>query len=295
MLHAQYAAMYSTPWMSDIVVGTMRWGIWDANFTTAQYEAMIDKSMSLGMSTFDHADIYGDHTTEAEFGAALKLHPEWRSQIELVTKCGIIRVCDQKPEHYIKAYDFTKSHILQSAEDSLRNLQTDYLDVMLLHRPDLLMDPDEVAEAFELLYTSGKVRSFGVSNFTPSQVKLLQSTVPVGVHQLEVSVKDVSAFNDGRLDQCALDGIVPMAWSPLGGGTLPNEMLTVLEPLATAFEVTPQVIALAWLLQHPAGVLPIVGTTKAENLEAAQKALNIKLDRQQWYTIYQAATGTTLP
>ena len=295
MLHAQYAAMYSTPWMSDIVVGTMRWGIWDAKFTTAQYEAMIDKSMSLGMSTFDHADIYGDHTTEAEFGAALKLHPEWRSQIELVSKCGIIRVCDQKPEHYIKAYDFTKSHILQSAEDSLRNLQTDYLDVMLLHRPDLLMDPDEVAEAFELLYTSGKVRSFGVSNFTPSQVKLLQSTVPVGVHQLEVSVKDVSAFDDGRLDQCALDGIVPMAWSPLGGGTLPNEMLTVLEPLATAFEVTPQVIALAWLLQHPAGVLPIVGTTKAENLEAAQKALNIKLDRQQWYTIYQAATGTTLP
>ena len=295
MLHAQYAAMYSTPWMSDIVVGTMRWGIWDAKFTTAQYEAMIDKSMSLGMSTFDHADIYGDHTTEAEFGAALKLHPEWRSQIELVSKCGIIRVCDQKPEHYIKAYDFTKSNILQSAEDSLRNLQTDYLDVMLLHRPDLLMDPDEVAEAFELLYTSGKVRSFGVSNFTPSQVKLLQSTVPVGVHQLEVSVKDVSAFNDGRLDQCALDGIVPMAWSPLGGGTLPNEMLTVLEPLAKAFEVTPQVIALAWLLQHPAGVLPIVGTTKAENLEAAQKALNIKLDRQQWYTIYQAATGTTLP
>ena len=295
MLHAQYVAMYSTPWMSDIVVGTMRWGIWDAKFTTAQYEAMIDKSMSLGMSTFDHADIYGDHTTEAEFGAALKLHPEWRSQIELVTKCGIIRVCDQKPEHYIKAYDFTKSHIIQSAEDSLRNLQTDYLDVMLLHRPDLLMDPDEVAEAFELLYTSGKVRSFGVSNFTPSQVKLLQSTVPVGVHQLEVSVKDVSAFNDGRLDQCALDGIVPMAWSPLGGGTLPKEVLTALDPLAIAFDVTPQAIALAWLLQHPAGILPVVGTTKEENLETAQKALNIKLDRQQWYTIYQAATGTTLP
>ena len=295
MLHAQYAAMYSTPWMSDIVVGTMRWGIWDAKFTTTQYEAMIDKSMSLGMSTFDHADIYGDHTTEAEFGAALKLHPEWRSQIELVTKCGIIRVCDQKPEHYIKAYDFTKSHILQSAEDSLRNLQTDYLDVMLLHRPDLLMDPEEVAEAFELLYTSGKVRSFGVSNFTPSQVKLLQTTVPVGVHQLEVSVKDVSAFNDGRLDQCALDGIVPMAWSPLGGGSLPKEVLTVLDTMATSFEVTPQAIALAWLLQHPAGILPVVGTTKAENLESAQKALNIKLDRQQWYTIYQAATGTILP
>lgn len=295
MLHAQLEAMYSTPWMSDIVVGTMRWGIWDAKFTTAQYEAMIEKAMSLGMSTFDHADIYGDHTTEAEFGAALKLHPEWRSQMELVTKCGIIRVCDQKPGHYIKAYDFTKSHILQSAEDSLRNLQTDYLDVMLLHRPDLLMDPDEVAEAFEMLYTSGKVRSFGVSNFTPSQVKLLQSTVPIGVHQLEVSVKDVSAFDDGRLDQCTLDGIVPMAWSPLGGGKLPEAVVSALSALAVEFEVTPQAMALAWLLQHPSGILPVVGTTKAENLEAAQAALKIKLDRQQWYTIYQAATGTTLP
>ena len=295
MLHAQFRAMYSTPWMSDVVVGTMRWGIWDAKFTTTQYEAMIDKAMSLGMSTFDHADIYGNHTTEAEFGAALKLHPEWRSQIELVTKCGIIHVCDQKPAHYTKAYDFTKTHILQSAEDSLRSLQTDYLDVMLLHRPDLLMDPDEVAEAFELLYSSGKVRSFGVSNFTPSQIKLLQSTVPVGVHQLEISVKDVSAFDDGRLDQCTLDGIVPMAWSPLGGGNLPEGVASVLGSLASEFIVTPQAIALAWLLQHPAGILPVIGTTKAENLEAAQTALNITLDRQQWYTIYQAATGIRLP
>ena len=295
MLHAQLEAMYSTPWMSDIVVGTMRWGIWDAGFTTAQYEAMIQKAFSLGMTTFDHADIYGNHTTEAEFGAALKLHPEWRSQIELVTKCGIIHVCDQKPEHYVKAYDFTKAHILQSAEDSLRNLQTDYIDVMLLHRPDLLMDPDEVAEAFNLLYTSGKVRSFGVSNFTPSQVRLLQSTVPVGVHQLEISLKDVSAFDDGRLDQCTLDGIVPMAWSPLGGGDLPKDAVAALKVLADEYSVTAQAIALAWLLQHPAGILPIVGTTKAENLEAAHAALNIKLDRQQWYTIYQAATGTRLP
>jgi predicted oxidoreductase len=157
------------------------------------------------------------------------------------------------------------------------------------------MDPDEVAEAFEMLYTSGKVRSFGVSNFTPSQVKLLQSTVPVGVHQLEVSVKDVSAFDDGRLDQCTLDGIVPMAWSPLGGGKLPEAVVSALSALAVEFEVTPQAMALAWLLQHPSGILPVVGTTKAENLEAAQAALKIKLDRQQWYTIYQAATGTTLP
>lgn len=283
------------PSFSPIIYGTMTWGHWGHKLDREGMEKLIKNSLDWGITTFDHADIYGDHTTEAEFGAALKLHPEWRSQMELVTKCGIIRVCDQKPGHYIKAYDFTKSHILQSAEDSLRNLQTDYLDVMLLHRPDLLMDPDEVAEAFEMLYTSGKVRSFGVSNFTPSQVKLLQSTVPVGVHQLEVSVKDVSAFDDGRLDQCTLDGIVPMAWSPLGGGKLPEAVVSALSALAVEFEVTPQAMALAWLLQHPSGILPVVGTTKAENLEAAQAALKIKLDRQQWYTIYQAATGTTLP
>ena len=287
--------MYSTPWMSDIVVGTMRWGLWDAKFTTAEYEAIIAHSMELGFTTFDHADIYGDHTTEAEFGAALKLHPEWRSQMELVTKCGIIRVCDQKPDHYVKAYDFSKEHILKSVDDSLTNLHTDYIDVLLLHRPDVLMDPDEIGEAFELLYQSGKVRSFGVSNFTPSQVKLLQTTVPVGVHQIEVSVKEVSAFDDGRLDQCMMDNIIPMAWSPLGGGALPEELMKTLTAMAAEFGVSPQVLAIAWLLQHPAGILPVTGTTKMERLTEVKEALNLQLDRQQWYSIYQASTGKSLP
>jgi len=251
--------------------------------------------MELGFSTFDHADIYGDHTTEAEFGAALRQHPEWRSNMEIVTKCGIIRVCDQKPNHYIKAYDFTKGHILQSVEDSLRNLCTDYIDVLLLHRPDVLMDPDEVGEAFEELYQSGKVRSFGVSNFTPSQVKLLQTTVPIGVHQIEVSVKEVSAFDDGRLDQCMMDNIIPMAWSPLGGGSLPESLMKTLTSMAQDFGVSPEVLAIAWLLQHPSGILPVTGTSKKERLTEVREALNIQLDRQQWYSIYQASTGTSLP
>lgn len=287
--------MYSTPWMSDIVVGTMRWGLWDAKFTTAEYEAIIAHSMELGFTTFDHADIYGDHTTEAEFGSALKLHPEWRSQMELVTKCGIIRVCDQKPDHYVKAYDFTKAHILKSVDDSLTNLYTDYIDVLLLHRPDVLMDPDEIGEAFELLYQSGKVRSFGISNFTPSQVKLLQTTVPVGVHQIEVSVKEVSAFVDGRLDQCMIDNIIPMAWSPLGGGVLSEELMKTLTAMGAEFGVSPQVLSIAWLLQHPSGILPVTGTTKMERLTEVKEALNLPLDRQQWYKIYQASTGKSLP
>ena len=287
--------MYSTPWMSDIVVGTMRWGIWDAKFTTADYQRMIEKSLELGFTTFDHADIYGDHTTEAEFGAVLKAHPELREQMEIVTKCGILRVCDNKPQHYIKAYDSSKEHILQSAEDSLRNLNTDYIDVLLIHRPDFLLNPDEVGEAFELLYRSGKVRSFGVSNFTKSQVEMLSESVPVGTHQLEISVKALQAFSDGTLDQCAKDGIVPMAWSPLGGGELPEALVAELKKWADEFGTTPQVIALAWLMQHPAGILPVVGTTKEENLVKSKEALSIKLDRQQWYSIYQASTGVRIP
>jgi predicted oxidoreductase len=287
--------MYSTPWMSDIVVGTMRWGIWDANFKTADYQRMIEKSLELGFTTFDHADIYGDHTTEAEFGEVLKSHPELREQMEIVTKCGILRVCDNKPQHYIKAYDSSKEHILQSAEDSLRQLGTDYIDVLLLHRPDFLMNPDEIGEAFELLYRSGKVRSFGVSNFTKSQIEMLSESVPVGTHQLEISVKALQAFSDGTLDQCTKDGIVPMAWSPLGGGDLPAALVEELKKWADEFGTTPQVIALAWLMQHPAGILPVIGTTKEDHLVKSKEALSIKLDRQQWYSIYQASTGVRIP
>ncbi len=287
--------MYSTPWMSDIVVGTMRWGIWDANFKTSDYQRMIEKSLQLGFTTFDHADIYGDHTTETEFGEVLKSHPELREQMEIVTKCGILRVCDNKPQHYIKAYDSSKEHILQSAEDSLRQLGTDYIDVLLLHRPDFLMNPDEIGEAFELLYRSGKVRSFGVSNFTKSQIEMLSESVPVGTHQLEISVKALQAFSDGTLDQCTKDGIVPMAWSPLGGGDLPAALVEELKKWADEFGTTPQVIALAWLMQHPAGILPVIGTTKEDHLVKSKEALSIKLDRQQWYSIYQASTGVRIP
>jgi predicted oxidoreductase len=281
--------------MSDIVVGTMRWGIWDANFKTSDYQRMIEKSLELGFTTFDHADIYGDHTTEAEFGEVLKSHPELREQMEIVTKCGILRVCDNKPQHYIKAYDSSKEHILQSAEDSLRQLGTDYIDVLLLHRPDFLMNPDEIGEAFELLYRSGKVRSFGVSNFTKSQVEMLSESVPVGTHQLEISVKALQAFSDGTLDQCTKDGIVPMAWSPLGGGDLPKALVEELKKRADEFGTTPQVIALAWLMQHPAGILPVIGTTKEDHLVKSKEALSINLDRQQWYSIYQASTGVRIP
>lgn len=288
--------MYSTPWMSDIVVGTMRWGIWDANYNTSDYQRMIEKSLELGFTTFDHADIYGDHTTEAGFGEVLKVQPALREQLEIVTKCGILRVCEQKSNHYIKAYDSSKEHILRSAEDSLRNLKTDYIDVLLIHRPDFLMNPDEVGEAFELLYRSGKVRSFGVSNFTSSQVELLSSAVPIGVHQLEISANALQAFSDGTLDQCLKEGIVPMAWSPLGGGV--NFAASLNEELnkwANHFSTTSQVVALAWLMQHPAGILPVIGTTKEENLEKAKDALSISLDRQQWYSIYQASTGSRIP
>ena len=288
--------MYNTPWMSDIVVGTMRWGVWDANYSTLDYQKMIEISLELGFTTFDHADIYGDYTTESDFGEVLKVQPSLREQLEIVTKCGILRVCEQKPHHYTKAYDSSKEHILRSTEDSLSNLKTDYIDVLLIHRPDFLMNPDEVGEAFELLHHSGKVRSFGVSNFTSKQVELLSSAVPIGVHQFEISVNALQAFTDGTLDECLNKGLVPMAWSPLGGGASFKASLNEeLNKWANHFSTTPQVIALAWLMQHPAGIVPVLGTTKGENLKKAKDALSISLDRQQWYSIYQASTGSKIP
>jgi len=287
--------MYSTPWMSDIVVGTMRWGASGADFSTAQYEQMIEASLEMGFTTFDHADIYGDHTTEADFGAALKLHSNWREQMEIVTKCGILSVGDNKPEYKHKAYDSSLQHILKSVDDSLIALNTDYIDVLLLHRPDLLMDVDEVGEAFELLHRSGKVTSFGVSNFSASQVSMLQKKVPIGCHQMEISMRRLDAFNDGTLDQCISDGLVPMAWSPLGGGSLPKSVDVVLQELSKEFYTTPHVIALSWLMKHPAGILPIIGTTNKDHLITAKGALSIALNREQWYQVYQAATGTILP
>lgn len=288
---------------SRIIAGTMKWGIWGAGFSTADYEQIIRESLDAGVTSFDHADIYGSYTTEAEFGAVLRQNPSLRGEIQLITKCGIRMLSANRPQHAIKSYDTSAAHIINSVENSLKNFHTDYLDVLLIHRPDFLLDADEVATAFARLKQQGKVLHFGVSNFTPAQVSLLHSRFPVEVHQIECSLLHLDPFWDGTLDQCQQLGIVPMAWGPLGSGnffsTNPGpaalRIRKVAEELSEVYQTSADVILFSWLLRHPSGIFPVTGTSKSERIRKAVAAAEIQMNREDWYKLWTAATGTEVP
>lgn len=285
--------------VSKVIAGVMKWGTWGSKFDTNGYESIIKESMGMGVTTFDHADIYGDYSTEEEFGNVLRKEPSLRQQMQLITKCGIRRPCSNRPHFKIKSYDTSRKHILESAETSLKNLGTDYLDALLIHRPDFVMNADEIAEAFSQLKKQGKVLHFGVSNFTPSQVSLLNSRFKVEVNQIQASITYLHPFVDGTLDQSHELKILPMAWSPLGGGNLFTatddertlRILAVAEILGSKYNTTPDVILLSWLLQHPARIVPVLGTSKSARIKAALDATDIKLEREEWYMLWRASTG----
>lgn len=284
---------------SKVIAGVMKWGLWGSKFDTPAYEHIIKESISMGVTTFDHADIYGDYTTEEEFGHVLRKAPSLRQQMQLITKCGIRRPCSNRPQFKIKSYDTSYNHIIESVETSLENLGTDYIDALLIHRPDVIMNADEIAEAFTQLKQQGKVLHFGVSNFTPSQVAMLNSRVKVEINQVQASVTYLHPFIDGTLDQCQELGIIPMAWSPLGGGNLfaatdderTLRITAVAEILGNKYSTTPDVILLSWLLQHPSKIIPVLGTSKPERIKAALHATSIKMEREEWYMLWRASTG----
>ncbi|OBZ17753.1 MULTISPECIES: aldo/keto reductase family oxidoreductase [Bacillales] len=254
-----------------------------------------------GITTFDHADIYGDYTCEALFGQALALQPSLRSNMQIVTKCGIKLISGNRSNHAIKHYDTRKSHIISSVERSLMNIKTDYIDLLLIHRPNPLMDPAEVAEAFVQLKETGKVRAFGVSNFLPAQFQNLSSYLPFPLvtNQLEISVSHVNAFSDGSLDLCQEKRIAPMAWSPLAGGQLfqatHEKALKLKKRLQVLAEETNaesiDQVMYAWLLHHPSRIMPIIGSGNRERIAAGAAALRIKLSDQQWFDIWQSSNG----
>jgi len=285
--------------VSPIIAGTMNWGQWGSRFSTQEYLTQIELCLNEKVSTFDHADIYGHYTTEEEFGKALSLKPSLRQKIQLISKCGIKMVTPNRPSHLIKSYDTSKQHIIRSAERSLTNLQTDHIDLLLIHRPDPLMHPDEIAEAFLQLKEQGKVLDFGISNFTVSQTAMMASRYPISVNQLEVSILHLFPFLDGILDQCIEKKITPMAWSPLGGGKLFNNpederkkrILAAAQILAEKYNASPDQLLLSWLLFHPSGILPVMGTTKIERIKAAMAALSIKITREEWFMLWRASTG----
>lgn len=279
------------------IVGCMRWGTWGANFTTGQYQQMIEQCIENGLDEFDHADIYGDYTTEAEFGTVLKENSSLRDKMKLITKCGIKMMSSNRPLHTIKSYDTTKEHILQSVDNSLKNLNTDYIDTLLIHRPDVLMDPHEIAETITLLKKSGKIKSFGVSNFTTAQVELIHSYVQVEQHQVEISTTNLNAYNNGVLEQAQLKGINIQSWSPLGNGLFDIKTESHKRILDTAAQISfihntsVSSVLLAFLYMHPANIIPVMGTTKIERLIEAKGAMNINLTKTEFYQLWTAATG----
>lgn len=287
------------PLVSRIVFGAWRLNTWE--LSTAQLLELLHTCVELGITTIDHADIYGSYTCEALFGAALREEPGLRERIQLISKCGIKLVSPQRPEHGMKMYDTSCAHILSSVENSLRALGTDYLDLLLLHRPDPFMDVDETAAALMELHSSGKVLFVGVSNFTPSQYDLLASrlSIPLVTNQIEMSVLKLNAFQDGSLDQCQRLKIAPMAWSPMGGGSLFTGTTPQVQRVREALvEVGAEIgatsvdqVALAWLLCHPAGIVPILGTGKAERVKAAAGAVELKMTREHWFKIWVASMG----
>ncbi|MEM6320200.1 MAG: aldo/keto reductase [Bacteroidota bacterium] len=290
----------SGPTLSRIIFGTMKWGAWGWKLRTRATIQLIEESIEAGVTTFDHADIYGDYTTEADFGKALKVRPDLRKKMEIITKCGINLVTPNRPNHKIKSYSTTKEHIIDSAENSLRALNTDYIDLLLIHRPSPLMHPDDIAEAFIQLRAQGKARHFGVSNFTVSQFELLQSRIDLVTNQVQASILHLPPFLDGTLDQCLKKRISPMAWSPLGGGNLFTEQGEIrtdrIKKVAQTIcdrcgGVGLDQVYLAFLLKHPAKILPILGTARIDRVKAAVSALDIEITDEEWFEMWRASTG----
>ncbi|MDE2145683.1 MAG: aldo/keto reductase [Burkholderiales bacterium] len=274
------------------------WRLQEWRLDTPALVRWIGEALALGITSFDHADIYGGYGVEAAFGAALAAAPGLRERLQIVTKCGIKLVSPARPAHALKSYDSSRAHVTASVEASLRALRTDRIDLLLIHRPDLLMDPDELAETFEQLRAAGKVRAFGVSNHAPHELAMLHRRCPLLTNQIEFSPLQLQALADGTLAQCVDLGLRPMIWSPLGGGRLfsasdaqAQRVREVLQALGAAHGASVATMAYAWILRHPARPRPITGSGRIEALREAVAALAIRLSAEDWYRVWQASIG----
>ena len=286
--------------LSPIIAGVMNWGVWDKNLNTNEFTHLINLFIENGITTFDHADIYGGYTTEASFGKALSESKIDRKKIQLITKCGIQYVSENRPNNSIKHYEYSKDYIIWSAENSLKNLQTDYLDVLLLHRPSPLMQADEIAEAVSKLKADGKILSFGVSNFTSSQTELLRQKTEISFNQVQFSATHHEAMLDGSLDYMQIHNIKPMAWNPLGIVFRENTDQTfrlrqLLAKLVEKYRIGSDIILLAWIMQHPAGISPVAGTVNSGRIQQLMKAKSLVLDKQDWFAIWTESMGNRVP
>lgn len=280
---------------SPIVAGTMTWGIWGKNLTTQQMTQLITDCVANQITSFDHADIYGDYTTETAFGKAFKESNINRNDVQFISKCGI-QLPNVNRHTTVKHYQYSKTYIIESVTNSLKNLHTDYLDVLLLHRPSPLMQVEEIAAAIDILISQGKIKAVGVSNFSNTQTALLHSKIDIKVNQIEFSLTHNEAMLNGSLDYMQTNQIQPMSWSPLGTVfKLDNEQTqrikAVASSLTAAYNTTVDGILLAWILKHPAGIIPVCGTTEIARLKTAIAATSIDMDLQDWFKLWEASAG----
>jgi len=284
---------------SRLIAGTMTWGSWGKQLSKKEMADLMHHCLSNNITTFDHADIYGGYTTEADFGKAFTDSGINRKNIQLISKCGIQYLSENRTNK-VKHYDYSKEYIIWSVEESLKNLETDYLDLLLLHRPSPLMVAEEIAEAITILKKDGKIRDFGVSNFTPSQMEMIGLRMDIDVNQIEFSLTQHSAMHDGTLDYLKTCGIKPMAWSPLGSVFKEDNEQTrrihkQLGELMDKYNATEDQLLLAWIMKHPAGIHPVVGTTNKTRLKQAVEASKINLEVEDWFLILVASQGHKVP
>lgn len=277
----------------------MTWGCWGSALNNNEMANRIEGALELGLNRFDHADIYGDYTTEFEFGAALKQSNVAREDIELITKCGIQMTRGRA--NRVKHYQYDSKYIIESAERSLKNLGTDYLDLFLLHRPSPLLDSEQVGFAVATLLDQGKIKSFGLSNFLPHQVDSIMRFAPVEANQVQCSITHTDAMYDGTLDQAKQLNVEPMAWSPLGSlfKNVQDPSVTRIREAAVdlldKYDTDLAGLALAFLAKHPSKISPVVGTTKLDRLADAKKGFETELELEDWFILLEAAKGARVP
>jgi len=284
---------------SRIIAGTMTWGSGGKQLSKNEMTALMDYCLRQGISTFDHADIYGGYGNEEEFGKAFSDSNIPRENIQLISKCGIQYVCEAR-DNVTKHYNYSAAYIVWSVERSLKKLRTEYLDLFLMHRPSPLMQPDEISKAIDRLKTDGKIKEFGVSNFTPSQIAMIETAIPVKVNQVECSITAEGVMYDGTLDDCITHKRTAMAWSPLGSYFREDTDRTkrireAIVPLAEKYSATENQLILAWLMRHPSGIHPVVGTTNEDRLSEAMSATEINLELEDWFTLLTASQGHKVP
>lgn len=284
---------------SKIIAGTMTWGRWGKKFSSQEMTDYMHYCLNEGVTTFDHADIYGGYSTETDFGKAFAESKIQRSDIQIITKCGI-QLIDASRGNTINHYNYSKAYIISSAEQSLKNLNTDYIDLFLLHRPSPLMHPEPIAEAIEKLLADGKIREFGVSNFNPSHIAMLETAIPVSGNQVEFSLTANEAMYDGSLDDCLAKKRTAMSWSPLGSYFREENVQTkrikkAIEPMLSKYNASADQLLLTWLLKHPANVYPVVGTTSKERMKASIQATEIDLELEDWFILLRASKGHEVP